>query len=42
MDRNLMVVLGMALAYVFGFLGMIFAWMSYRRRKAEAGRKRDE
>lgn len=42
MDRNLMVVLGMALAYVFGFLGMIFAWVGYRRRRTEAGRKRDD
>ncbi|UCD37660.1 MAG: hypothetical protein JSW54_12690 [Fidelibacterota bacterium] len=34
MSEGLGVVLGMSIAYVASFTGMIFAWIHYRKRKA--------
>jgi hypothetical protein len=42
MDRGLSVILGMLVAYVFAFLGLIFAWIGYSRRKRLAARRRQE
>lgn len=42
MDRGLTVILGMLVAYVFAFLGLVFAWIGYNRRKKDAGRRREE
>jgi hypothetical protein len=39
MDRGLTVILGMLVAYVFAFLGLVFAWIGYNRRKREAARR---
>ena len=32
MDRSLHIVLGMTIAYAASFLGLIIAWIAYRRR----------
>ncbi len=37
MSEGLWVVIGMTIAYLASFLGMIFAWIHYNRRKR--GRK---
>jgi hypothetical protein len=34
MSKGLMVVIGMSIAYVASFLGLIFAWIHYKRRKS--------
>jgi hypothetical protein len=40
MDQGTSVVLGMLVAYAFGFIGLVFAWIGYTRRRREAaGRK---
>lgn len=33
MSKGLMVVIGMSIAYVASFMGLIFAWIHYKRRK---------
>ena len=33
MDEGLGVVIGMSIAYIASFTGLIFAWIHYRRRK---------
>ncbi len=33
MSEGLWVVIGMSIAYMASFLGMIFAWIHYNRRK---------
>ncbi len=39
MDKGLVTLIGMSIAYVASFLGLGLAWWSYRKRqKAEAGR----
>ena len=40
MDKGLTVILGMLVAYVFAFLGLIFAWIGYSRRKRAAVERR--
>ncbi|MFQ5929946.1 MAG: hypothetical protein ACE5MK_09615 [Acidobacteriota bacterium] len=35
MDEGWAVVIGMSVAYVASFLGLLFAYLSYRRRKKE-------
>jgi hypothetical protein len=42
MDKGLTVILGMLVAYVFAFLGLIFAWIGYNRRRREAAERREE
>ena len=42
MDQGWAVVLGMSLAYVASFLGMAFAYLSYRRRKKESKERHEE
>jgi hypothetical protein len=36
MDQGLTVILGMLVAYAFGLLGLVFAWIGYNRRKRRA------
>jgi hypothetical protein len=33
MNEGLWVVIGMSIAYLASFLGMIFAWIHYKKRK---------
>lgn len=33
MNEGLWVVIGMSIAYVASFMGLVFAWIHYRRRK---------
>jgi hypothetical protein len=42
MDRGLTVILGMLVAYAFAFLGLIFAWIGYNRRKKEAAHRHED
>jgi hypothetical protein len=42
MDKGLTVILGMLVAYVFAFLGLVFAWIGYNRRKKAAAQRREE
>lgn len=42
MDKGLTVILGMLVAYVFAFLGLIFAWIGYRRRRRLVAERREE
>ena len=37
MDRSLHIVLGMTIAYAASFLGLIVAWIAYRRRAKKEG-----
>ena len=39
MDKGLHVVIGMSLAYVASFIGLILAYLSYKKRKGNDGRK---
>jgi len=42
MNEGLSVVIGMSIAYVASFLGMIFAYISYRRRQRERAEQEKE
>ena len=42
MDQGWGVVIGMSIAYAASFLGMIFAYLSYRRRKKEGKQNHEE
>jgi hypothetical protein len=42
MDKGLSVILGMLVAYVFAFLGLVFAWIGYNRRRKEAAHRRGD
>lgn len=35
MDRGLVTLIGMSIAYVASFLGMLFAYISWRRRQRD-------
>lgn len=35
MNEGLSVLIGMSIAYVASFLGLVLAWVSYRRRNKE-------
>ena len=37
MDRSLHIVLGMTIAYAASFLGLVIAWIAYRRRAKKGG-----
>ena len=41
MDKGLGVVIGMTIAYIASFAGMIFAWLYYRRHHKAPERKED-
>ena len=36
MSKGLMVVIGMSIAYLASFLGLVFAWIYYKKNKKEA------
>lgn len=40
MDEGWAVVIGMTVAYIASFLGMLFAYLAYRRRKKEPDREK--
>lgn len=40
MDQGWAVVIGMSVAYIASFLGMLFAYLSYRRRRKNGGKKK--
>ena len=42
MDRSLATVIGMSMAYVVSFGGLLLAWWSWRKRGPHAHRHRDE
>jgi hypothetical protein len=39
MNEGLAMVLGMSIAYFFSFLGLILAWVSFRKHKKEEEEK---
>ncbi len=39
MSKGLMVVIGMSIAYLASFIGMIFAYISYKRKIKEKSQK---
>ena len=39
MDRGLVTLIGMSIAYLASFLGMGFAYWAWRRRQRRSGRK---
>lgn len=39
MDKGLAMVIGMSIAYVASFLGLILAWRSYRKHHPKEGDK---
>jgi hypothetical protein len=41
MDKGLMTLLGMSIAYLASFLGLGLAWWSYRKRKGQDGNSKD-
>ncbi len=42
MNEGLSVVIGMTIAYVASFTGLIFAWIHYRKRKAGGAPKSEQ
>jgi H+/gluconate symporter-like permease len=42
MDQGLAVVIGMSVAYIASFAGMLFAYLSYRKRKKQSEHKNDK
>ena len=42
MNKGLAMVIGMSIAYFASFLGLVLAWVSYRRHNAESRRCRVE
>ncbi len=42
MSEELGVVIGMSIAYVASFMGLIFAWIHYKRRKADKSTSNEE
>ncbi len=40
MDQGWSVVIGMTIGYVASFLGMLFAYQAYRRRKKGSGEQK--
>lgn len=41
MDRGLVTLIGMSIAYVASLLGMTLAWVAWRRRQRTPGRKEE-
>ena len=42
MSEGFWVVIGMSIAYVASFMGMLFAWYSYRKRHPKKGTRQVE
>jgi hypothetical protein len=42
MNEGLTVLIGMSIAYLASFLGMLFAYIQYRRRQRESGGQKKE
>ena len=42
MSQSFWVVIGMSIAYLASFMGLIFAWIHYRKRKAGKSSTSDE
>ena len=42
MNQNFWIVIGMSIAYLASFMGLIFAWIHYRKRKAGKSPTSDE
>ncbi len=42
MEQGWSVVIGMSIAYIASFAGMLFAYLSYRRRKKRSGGEEDD
>ncbi len=42
MNEGLGVVIGMTIAYVASFTGLIFAWINYRKRKTGGAPKTEQ
>jgi hypothetical protein len=42
MDRGLVTLIGMSIAYVASFLGLGLAWYAWRRRQKATGEGREE
>ena len=42
MSQGLWVVIGMSIAYVASFMGLLFAWIHYRKRKSTKSTPSDE
>ena len=40
MNRGLAMVIGMTIAYVASFLGLILAWVAYRKHQRAKGNKK--
>ncbi len=36
MSKGLMVVIGMSIAYLASFLGLVFAWIYYKKNKKQS------
>ena len=41
MDKGLVTLIGMSIAYVASFVGLGLAWWSYRKRRSDRSRKDD-
>ncbi|GBC76704.1 hypothetical protein HRbin08_00166 [bacterium HR08] len=42
MNEGISVLIGLSIAYVASFLGMLFAYLSYRRRQRERAHRHEE
>lgn len=42
MDRGLVTLIGMSIAYAASFLGMGLAWYAWKRRQRESGQGRED
>lgn len=42
MNQGLWVVIGMSIAYLASFMGMIFAWIHYKRHQAQKEKSKKE
>lgn len=42
MNKGLAMVIGMSIAYFASFLGLILAWVSYRKHQRENGKRGNE
>lgn len=42
MSENFWIVVGMSIAYIASFMGLVFAWIHYRRRRGKNAASGDE